>query len=181
MANNLVLNKDVDLKKLNESKGDDIYALNIVVKTQKTKTGGTFKKIDVWMFLPTYKDVEENGMIYKKKFLGNYNRKVSLHFRQNAFNNVVPECAVKSINDLVTGTLFVRKKSVKPPKEYYVEHLTKEDGTIETKFPECWIHSDIVGFIAYTPDDSIFSFGTSSGIIEDESNDDSVVVENSNE
>lgn len=178
MSNNLVLKANTDLNKINQNYGDDLYALNIRVKSQKTKRGTSFKKVDVLMYLPVYQD-NASGEITTKTFVGEFNRWVGLHFRKDAWKNVAEQCCVKSIEDLQTGTLFVRKKSVKPPKEYYIETLEKpqddwnedeqakfdESGVVPTitKYPSCWIHGDICGFIPYVADDNMFRHHDASG------------------
>ena len=164
MSNNLVLKNNADLNKLNKNYGDDLYELHIRVRNQKTKDGRTFKKIDCKMFLPVYEDVA-SGELTTKQLIGKLNRWVSVHFRKDAWKNVADVCSAKSIEDLQSGSLFVRKKSVKAPREYYVEHEIDENGKDVANYPELWIHGDICGFIPYVPDDEIFMHHDQNGQI----------------
>ena len=183
---NVTIKKDVDLNVLNQNYGEDLFALRIKVKNQKTKKGNTFKKVDVLMFLPVYKDIEDESGMTTKTLIGERNRWVGLHFRKDAWKDVFEGCSVKSIEDLSTGTLFVRKKDVKPPKEYYVqkknvkdwtpeeEKQYDENGVVPVVFPSCWIHGGICGFIPYVADDSRFAHN---GRVENDV-DDGVELEN---
>lgn len=157
---------------------EQILALQIKRRPIETKNNGKQFVFDVLMNLAVYKDVEdaEIGMI-TKEYKGKLNRWIGLHFRKDAFDNIPNECKIHKVDDLSTGTLFVRASSVKPPKEYYPHFEDKEqkdwnesdkqkydnDGTIPQVFvrPQCWIHKDgIVGFIPYAPTQDDFTYKT---------------------
>lgn len=187
MANNVLLKKDVDLNLLNENYGDDFYELSIRVKNQKTKKNTTFKKVDVLMNLPVYKDVtDENTGLTTKTYIGTFNRWVGLHFRKDAWKDAFVGCSAKSIEDLSTGRLYVRKKDVKAPNEFYIQPKKEEDFTEEERkqfeesgiipviFPSCWIHGGIGGFIPYVKDDSFFTYN---GQVKEDADEDGISLE----
>ena len=185
--NNVVLKKDVDLNILNQNFGDDLYELTIKVKNQKTKKGITFKKVDVLMYLPVYKDVkDETSGLTIKTLIGTFNRWVGLHFRKDAWRDVFDGCSVKSIEDLSTGRLYVRKKDVKAPNEFYIQPKKQEEwseeerkqydenGIIPVIYPSCWIHGGICGFIPYVKDDSFFTYN---GQVKEDVDEDGITLE----
>lgn len=155
---------------------EEILSLQIRRRPIETKKNGKQFVFDVLMNISVYKDVEdaETGLI-TKEFQGELNRWVGLHFRKDAFDNIPQECKIHKLDDLSTGTLFVRADNVKPPKEYYPHYEDKEqdewdddeqtkydeDGTIPQVYvrPSCWIHKDaIVGFIPYRPSQDRFTY-----------------------
>lgn len=157
---------------------EQILALQIKRRPIETKNNGKQFVFDVLMNLSVYKDVEDaESEMTTKEYQGKLNRWVGLHFRKDAFDNIPQECKIHKVDDLSTGTLFVRASSVKPPKEYYPHFEDKpsidwtneeevkydEDGTIPQIFvrPKCWIHKDgIVGFIPYAPTQDDFTYKT---------------------
>lgn len=157
---------------------EQILALQIKRRPIETKNNGKQFVFDVLMNLPVYKDVEDvESEMTTKEYQGKLNRWIGLHFRKDAFDNIPQECKIHKVDDLSTGTLFVRASSVKPPKEYYPHFEDKtrtewsndeevkydEDGTIPQIFvrPKCWIHKDgIVGFIPYAPTQDDFTYKT---------------------
>jgi len=172
---------------------ETILELQIKQRHIDTKNGRQ-KVLDVKMYIDVYEDVEdaESGLV-TKEFKGTYNRWLSLKFRKDAFDNIPQECKIHKIDDLSTGTLFVRGSAVKPPKEYYIEKVEKkeeewttrerldfeENGIkpVVTKYPSVWIHKDgIVGFIPYTPSQERFTHHPHTQVQEHD-NDDSTLVE----
>lgn len=157
---------------------EQILALQIKRRPIETKNNGKQFVFDVLMNLSVYKDVEDTeSEMTTKEYQGKLNRWVGLHFRKDAFDNIPNECKIHKVDDLSTGTLFVRASAVKPPKEYYPHFEDKpqtewtneddikydEDGTIPQVFvrPKCWIHKDgIVGFIPYQPTQDDFTYKT---------------------
>ena len=155
---------------------ESILELHIKQRPIETKKNGRQYVFDVMMNISVYKDIEdaETGLI-TKEYQGELNRWIGLHFRKDAFDNVPQECKIHKVDDLSTGTLFVRASAVKPPKEYYPHYEEKPqdewtdaeqekfdyEGITPRVFvrPMCWIHKDgIVGFIPYQPTQDRFTY-----------------------
>lgn len=140
------LSKAEDLSKYNVNDADNILALNIIVRTITAKKGNKFKSVKTMMYLPYY-DADDGFKGYK-------NVKVDTSFTKNAFDNVYSECGIHKVDDLQTGTLYVRKKSVQAPFKW----LVTRDAEGNDIYPHIWIKGDIIGFAPYTPDDDAFKY-----------------------
>lgn len=140
------LTKVEDLSHYNQNNGDNILALNIVVRTLTAKKGNKFKSVKTMMYLPYY-DANDGFKCYK-------NVKVDTHFTKDAFDNVYSECGIHKVDDLQTGTLYVRKKSVQAPFKW----LVTENEQGEKEYPSLWVKGDIIGFAPYTPDEDSFKY-----------------------
>ena len=137
--------KKEDLTLYNISKGDDIIGLDIKVRNVKASKGNTFKSVKGRLYLPCYDANGFNG--YKTRWL-------DVHFTKDVFKDAFEGSLVKSIEDLSSGTLFLRKKGIQIPSKYEV---TKDkDG--KDVYPLIWIKNSIIGFRQYSVDDEVFEY-----------------------
>lgn len=135
-----------DLSAYNVNDANNIIALNIIVRTLTAKKGNKFKSVKTMMYLPYY-DADDGFKGYK-------NIKVDTSFTKDAFDNVYSECGIHKVDDLQTGTLYVRKKSVQAPFKW----LVTRNAEGENVYPHIWIKGDIIGFAPYTPDEDAFKY-----------------------
>lgn len=173
MSNDVATIKSRPIGYYNQNKGEEVLPLSIRVKLIQTKDGKKFNKIEVYArYQKCYKfkdDVELKDYFDKDwKYIGaedsldslleestTNGRWTQLSFLENAFDNVVDECCIKSPSKLTTGTLYVKSKGI-DKKQVFKPYL-KEGKLVYTKV---WIKSDIVGFEARTASVEEFTFPT---------------------
>lgn len=147
--------------------GEEPRRLKIKVVRGKTKDGKkTFASVSGYLRLPVY-DGDD--------FMGIQVKRLSVHFRKEAFKGCD---TLSNPEDLTSGYLYVKAKGIKVPSVYKIIDATDENGEVifeengepKKKYPEIWIHSDILGLQAFV---------TSQNALDVDENDDAVdAVEN---
>ena len=133
--------------KVNYNKKTGEVVIPISIKCKRIKTDKVnFNAVSGLMYLP----VIENGVD-----LGEANRWLNIHFTKDAFKNVPDECDAKSIEDLKTGTLYVKAQFVQAPSRYEVQ-VNEETGELE--YPNIWIRGGIMGFEPYVVSADRFAY-----------------------
>ena len=129
----------------NKNVGEKIYAISIKCKKVKTDKVN-FNAVSGLMYLPVIKDGVDTGEA---------NRWLNVHFTKDAFKNMPEECKISSIEDLTTGTLYVKAGKIQAPSRY---ELTVNEETGEVEYPQIWIRGGIVGFEPYVVDEDKFTY-----------------------
>lgn len=150
MENQIVENKNTveiveDRTIYNKNVGEKIYAISIKCKRVKTNKVN-FNAVSGLMYLPVIKDGVD---------IGEANRWLNVRFTKNAFNDTPEECKVRSIEDLTTGTLYVKAIKIQAPSRY---ELTVNEETGEVEYPSIWIRGGIVGFEPYVVSEDKFAY-----------------------
>ena len=177
MANEMVKNENVEVQVIDDLKeiidynakvGEDVIGLQIKCKRIKNDDVD-FNSVKGLLYLPCYELNSKGEMIYQ----GEKNRWLDVHFKKVAFKDVPNECSVHSIEDLTTGTLFIRLNGIQVPSKYVV--TKDEDGN--DIYPEIWVKKNIVGFVPYTPDKDVFKYHKTERVIETNEDTGEVVTE----
>lgn len=129
----------------NKKTGEIVIPISIKVKRVKTDKAN-FKAVSGLMYLSVIEDGIDTGEA---------NRWLNIHFTKEAFSDAAPECDIKSIEDLSTGTLYVKAKGVQAPSRYEVK-VDAETGELE--YPVIWIRGGIMGFEPYVVSADKFAF-----------------------
>lgn len=129
----------------NKNVGEKIYAISIKCKRVKTNKVN-FNAVSGLMYLPVIKDGVDTGEA---------NRWLNVHFTKDAFSDTPEECKVRSIEDLTTGTLYVKAIKIQAPSRY---ELTVNEETGEVEYPSIWIRGGIVGFEPYVVSEDKFAY-----------------------
>lgn len=150
MENQIVENKNTaeiveDRTIYNKNVGEKIYAISIKCKRVKTNKVN-FNAVSGLMYLPVIKDGVD---------IGEANRWLNVRFTKNAFNDTPEECKVRSIEDLTTGTLYVKAIKIQAPSRY---EPTVNEETGEVEYPSIWIRGGIVGFEPYVVSEDKFAY-----------------------
>ena len=129
----------------NKKTGDVVIPMSIKCKKVKTDKN-TFNAVSGLMYLEVIKDGVNLGL---------KNRWLNVHFTKEAFKTVDEACDVKSVDDLSTGTLYVKAKNIQAPSRYEVK---VDDETGELIYPEIWVRGGIMGFEPYVVNASSFEY-----------------------
>ena len=135
----------IDTPNYNKKTGDVVIPISIKCKRVKTDKVN-FNAVSGLMYLP----VIDNGID-----IGEANRWLNIHFTKEAFKNIPDECDAKSIEDLKTGTLYVKAQFVQAPSRYEVS-VDAETG--EVTYPSIWIRGGIMGFEPYVVSADKFAY-----------------------
>jgi hypothetical protein len=146
---NLVVSNEnvvVDAKpNYNKNSGESVIKLQIRTKVQRTEKN-SFNTVKVLMHLPVFMDGVYEGI---------KNRWVDVKFKKDAFKFVSGDCNVHSVDDLTTGFLYVKAKSINAPLKYEIK---VDDESGELIYPTVWIRGSIVGFEPYCVSQSQFDY-----------------------
>lgn len=155
-----VVEKNTDVVEVVDSKpnynkkvGEVVIPISIKCKRVKTDKVN-FNAVSGLMYLEVIKDGINIGF---------KNRWLNVHFTKEAFKTVDPECDIHDIEDLKTGTLYVKAAKIQAPSRYEV---SVDDESGELIYPEIWIRGGIMGFEPYVVNADSFAFHKSEKIQE---------------
>ena len=137
--------------------GEEPRKLKIKVENGTRSDGTKFKKVTGYIKLPIYEGIGEEA-----KYVRDGVKRISVHFRQDAFDDRPETSNISKINDLKSGYLFVKAKGLKIPAVYKINYkkddkdniIYDDNGEAKLKYPEIWVECGVLGLLEFVTSQS---------------------------